>query len=201
MPEEVQLIAVSKKQSIDKIRHLYDLGQRDFGENYVQELAEKVAKLKDSCSKIRWHFLGHLQKNKIQQLLPLVTTLHSLDSAELAERLECHCAKIDKKIEVYIQINIDGEGSKSGFKMKEAENFVKKLNDYPHLVFLGWMIIPDPNRQEIKKSFKDLQLFSLRLKGYTLGKLSMGMSSDYRDAIEFGSSCVRLGSVLFGSRN
>lgn len=195
---EVTLVAVSKRQDISKIKALYDLGQRDFGENYVQECLEKnEALMALGCLDIRWHFLGHLQKNKVKKIAEVAFCIHSIDSSELALQIEKVCALTGKQMRAYLEVNIDEEASKTGVLPESAIGlsvFIKE--NCPHLEILGIMVIPT-SAKDSRDAFKRALVLNHQL-GYQ--KISMGMSSDYKIAIEEGSTCVRIGTLLFGVR-
>lgn len=198
---EPQLIAVSKKKSIEDIEALYCQGQRDFAENYVQELIEKARLGRErSLSEIRWHFIGHLQKNKIKALLPEVETIHSVDSVELARKLNGACDKLGRPqpLSIFLQVNVDDEISKSGFDTQSAMSAALEVGRLSHLKLEGLMAIPKPgNSADAFRKMKDL---SKKLGPSTCGCLSMGMSADFEEAIREGATHLRLGTVLFGER-
>lgn len=195
-----RLIAVSKKQDIEKIKFLYELGQRDFAENYVQELIEKASDLKQSgYQDIVWHLIGHLQKNKIKSVLPYVSVIHSIDSIKTVEAIEKNLTQIKKSVDIFVQINVDDESNKGGIKPEEAKSFCKTVSQYKNIHVLGLMCIPDP-MADAEKAFSLLSELEKKCKPYTQGFLSMGMSSDYKKAIKHGATHVRIGTLLFGGR-
>ncbi len=200
-PETV-LVAVSKKQSVEKIISLYKKGQRDFGENYVQELTERAVKLKsEGYSGIRWHFMGHLQKNKVKQLLPHVFMIHSIDSLALAKEIEKKFKRLDLKtpIDSTIQINIDNENTKSGISLSELDAIYSEIKNFNSLHLQGIMCIPKIGNSEL--AFQKMKNLANQMKEkHGEVKLSMGMSDDYESALRFGSDYLRLGRVLFGER-
>lgn len=204
---QVQFLAVSKAQPFEKIEELYRLGHRDFGENYVQELVEKNAKAQELGLKdIRWHFIGHLQKNKVKQVLPIVKSIHSIDSIELAIKIEEVATLLGvDKIPCYIQVNIDGEESKHGFIDIALQFMLPQLIKLPHLQIEGLMCIPRANRSGVVEPFRKMRalLSELRMNyGNSIGPgLSMGMSEDFEEAIQEGATVVRIGSSLFGARS
>lgn len=194
----VGLIAVSKLHSYAAIRTLYEAGQRDFGENYVQELVSKAqAAKRDGLEEIRWHFIGHLQSNKVKLLLPYVTMIHGVGSFRLAE-------EISKRVEsgpisVLIEVNIDGQESKSGAQISELRELATRMAGLPCLDLKGLMCIPDPNRPGgAREAFRRLAALGADL---GLVELSMGMTGDYVDAIEEGATLVRIGTAIFGERS
>jgi len=190
------LIAVSKGQPVEKIRELYRLGHRDFGENYAQELLEKAKECEDEKYKdIRWHFIGPLQRNKVKGLLSYLSELHSLDRIELAEEISKHRTT---PLRVFIQVNIDDEATKSGVKTADVSKFVDEIRGIKNLKLEGFMCIPDPLHAE--DAFQRMKVICDSLKEKTAGKLSMGMSDDYKIAIQNGATHIRIGTLLFGAR-
>jgi MAF protein len=202
-----KILAVSKLQTADKIRKLYIHGQRDFGENYVQEALEKQELLEDMPD-IRWHLIGHLQKNKAKHVVGKFELIHSVDSVELAQALSRHCAakKIEQKI--LLQVNVAEEYSKEGFPIETLKTVWPELVKIPHLKIFGLMTMPPltENREEVRPYFRELKKLMLELQTQTdlsvhpLSELSMGTSHDYPVAVEEGASIVRLGTILFGER-
>ncbi len=204
-----QLVAVSKTKPVDKILDLYHAGQKDFGENRVQELCDKAQKLP---SDIRWHLIGHLQTNKVKTVLPFVYLIHSVDSLKLLIEIEKQAAKLDKTIDVLLQIHIASEDTKFGLDKKELielmEQYTHISKPYPHIRIRGLMGMAtnttDLNQR--KKEFTDLrQTFQFVKDSYMIHTsdftiLSMGMSDDYPIALKCGSTMLRIGSMLFGSR-
>ena len=212
---KVQLIAVTKGIAVGSIRlACHSGGQYDFGENRVQELSEK-SKALSSLSNIRWHFLGHLQKNKIKSLLriPSLTLLHSLDSTELAQSLNQHLESRDSSLDVLAQVNTSQEDTKYGCHPKELVDFVHNiLSTMPRLRLKGLMCIAkrggssEENRicfrtlRELKEDVERREAEALRRGTFSMNILSMGMSSDYKIAIEEGSNMLRIGREIFGER-
>ncbi len=202
--QNVTMLAVSKTQPIEKIRALYQLGHRDFGENYVQELIEKAQKLQESCPEIRWHFIGHLQSNKVKQLLPYVQFVHSVDSVKLAKELSKRQAEAGQyeRLDIYLQVNLDGESSKSGVTSDQAPTVCAEIAKLPGLNLLGLMCIPDPQAiASVPSPFARLKQLEQTCQPHTRGYLSMGMSSDFEEAIREGATIVRLGTIIFGTRS
>ncbi|MBO9667912.1 MAG: YggS family pyridoxal phosphate-dependent enzyme [Bdellovibrio sp.] len=205
-PEKI--LAVSKLQPIEKIRALYDQGQRAFGENYVQEALDKKEQLKDLAD-IQWHLIGHLQKNKAKFVVGQFEMIHSVDSLELAQVLsrQCESKKVEQKI--LVQVNLADEESKNGFDKKTAKTQWEELCKLPHLSIHGLMTMPPLTEtgEEVRPYFKELRLLKdelaqrTDLKRHPLTVLSMGTSHDYKVAIEEGATLVRLGTILFGARN
>jgi PLP dependent protein len=203
IPSDVRLIAVSKTHSVKEIEEMYHCGQIDFGENKVQELIEKYNQLPKS---IRWHQIGHLQKNKVKYIAPFIYLIHSVDSFELLETIEKEAAKSNRSLSVLLQIKIAQEESKYGLTFDSALEILKLKKDgkFPHVNINGLMGMASftNNVNQIEKEFSSLHDFYITYqKEYGLSVLSMGMSDDYLTAIKYGSTMVRIGSKLFGKRN
>lgn len=205
-PQSVRLIAVSKGQPIEKIREAAAKGQKDFGENYAQELAQKAAALKMESGeeKISWHFLGHLQKNKLGKVLGVIDWLHSLDSFSLAEAIEKRAAK---KLNSLLEIKFCDEISKTGLPPEAALQLIPKLNAFEKIELKGLMTMaplsagPNEARLVFRKLFELFKTINQRyLYKKALTELSMGMSGDFETAIEEGATMVRIGEALFGKR-
>ncbi|MFL5814418.1 MAG: YggS family pyridoxal phosphate-dependent enzyme [Bdellovibrionia bacterium] len=202
---QVTLIAVSKKQSEDKIEELYRLGHRDFGENYVQELIAKAEELeRRGCKDIRWHFIGHLQTNKAKLLVPYVASVHSVDSEKIAVALAKAWGAAGRagKLPVFIEVNISHEESKTGADTAEAEMLACKVSELPELELQGLMCVPAASEDDhqLKERFSELNKLEAGLRDVSRRQLSMGMSSDFEIAISQGSTHVRVGTALFGTR-
>lgn len=199
---KAQLLAVSKKQTVENIRIAYQCGQRHFGENYLQEGLEKIVLLKD-CPNIQWHFIGPIQSNKCKAIAQHFGWVQSLDRIDIAKKLDTHCPE-GKKLQVCIQVNLDNEPQKAGIAFNEIESFCDAVQEYQHLHLRGLMLIPkaDQERQALKAGFQQMsQCFSHLKKHYPdIDTLSMGMSQDYILALESGATMVRIGSALFGKR-
>lgn len=202
--QKVTLVAVSKFKSAEDIMELYELGQRDFGENFVQELLLKQEALPKD---IRWHFIGHLQSNKVKYIAPFVHLIHGVDSKKLLAEINKQALKLDKEIHCLLQIHIAEEETKFGFGSHELSE-LHGLNELPGIKIDGLMGMASftDDEQKIKKEFGELkkafdQANRLSTFNHQLSTLSMGMSSDYQLAIQSGSTMVRIGSLLFGSRN
>ena len=195
----VTLVAVSKTRSVAEILELYNAGQRDFGENYVQELVEKASQLPKD---IRWHFIGHLQSNKVKQIAPFVQLIHSIDSLKLLEELDKQAAKYGRIIDFLLQVHIAAEETKFGLDEKELEILIPQLSSFEHIRCQGLMGMATFTNEEIvvKKEFRFLASLYNRYFPGTGKILSMGMSSDYALAIREGSNMVRIGSLIFGER-
>lgn len=200
---KASLLAVSKYQSIDKIKYLASLGQKDFGENYFQELEQKAQELPD----LSWHFIGSLQSRKIKHIVKYVDSIQSVEKIEHLEKISKAAIQSGKVIDVFLQINIDDDLNKSGFKSTQLDNVVDCINQSKNLEgikIVGLMCIPAKTNSP-ERSFGNMKSFfdevnSKVSKKYQLEKLSMGMSSDYKLAIQYGSTTVRIGSSLFGQR-
>lgn len=201
------LVAVSKLKPAIDIQSLYDLGQRDFGENYVQELVEKQSVLPKD---IQWHFIGHLQSNKVKYIAPFVHLIHGVDSFNLLKEINKQAAKINRIIPCLLQVHIAEEETKYGLDEKESIELMEmvtaqQLNNIRIDGLMGMASFSD-NEAKVRAEFKNLKvLFHLLKQCYFLADdhfntLSMGMSGDYQMAIEEGSNMVRIGSLLFGNR-
>lgn len=194
------LIAVSKTKAAADIKELYDLGQRDFGENYVQELVEKAAQLP---ADIRWHFIGHLQTNKVKLIVPFVQLIHGVDSLKLLKEINKEAAKCNRVVDCLLQVHIAQEETKFGLNEAElAETMalgteLKFLN--VNVIGLMGMASFTTDMDHVRKEFRQLKGIFDEYAAFTT--LSMGMSSDYRIAVEEGSTMVRIGSLLFGERS
>ena len=202
LPPEVQLVAVSKTHPVEKILEVYNLGQRVFGENKVQELREKQPLLPQD---IQWHLIGHLQTNKVKYIADFVDTIQSVDSARLLEEINRQAAKNNRKIKVLLQVKIAEEESKFGLEIHEAkELFTDWLNgNYPNVEIQGLMGMATftDNKAQVMKEFTFLkQIFDKMSLQKPLKILSMGMSDDYLLAIDCGANSVRIGSAIFGNR-
>jgi pyridoxal phosphate enzyme (YggS family) len=203
----VTLVAVSKTFPVELIKIAYDCGHRDFGENYVQEWLSKKGLLP---SDIRWHFIGHLQTNKVKYIIPGIHLIHSVDSEKLLKEIQKQAQKKSTKVDVLLQVHISGEETKFGFDENELLSiFDNSLHlSHPHVRICGLMGMASFTNDELKirneyKKLKDL-FFYIKEKFNLIGDfnvLSMGMSSDYKVAIEEGSSMIRIGSAIFGNRN
>lgn len=203
LPENVQLVAVSKTHPVSAIQEVYDLGQRVFGENKVQELMEKHPLLPKD---IQWHLIGHLQTNKVKYIAEFIDTIQSVDSEKLLSEINKEAAKHNRTIKVLLQVKIAEEESKFGLETKDAEHLFEKLNngDFPNVELGGLMGMATftDNEEQVKKEFKTLKtLFDDFSQTKPLETLSMGMSDDFTAAIECGANSVRIGSAIFGRRD
>lgn len=203
--EDVTLIAVSKTKPISMIQELLPLGVRDFGENKVQELTEKEELLPKD---IRWHMIGHLQRNKVKYIVDKAAMIHSVDSVRLAQTIEQEAAKKQVVVPVLAEVNVAEEESKFGLKVDEVLPFVKEVAVYPHLRLMGLMTIAPyvENPEENRSVFRRLKELSVdiaakNIDNVTMSVLSMGMTGDYEVAIEEGATMVRVGTGIFGARD
>lgn len=196
------LVAVSKMKSVADIKALYDLGQRDFGENYVQELVSKKDELP---ADIRWHYIGHLQSNKVKYIASFVHLVHSIDSEKLLKEVNKQAQKLNRNIPVLLQVHIAREETKFGLDAAEVTKLLEDVaNKYPHVTIRGLMgmasFVEDDG--QLREEFEGLKALYDRLQpDYSFTTLSMGMSGDYALAMQCGSNMVRIGSLLFGARN
>jgi PLP dependent protein len=206
--KNVSLVAVSKIQSLENIKKMYDLGQRDFGENYVQELVDKQAQLPKD---IKWHFIGHLQSNKVKYIAPFVHLIQGVDSLKLLTEINKQAKKIGRVIHCLLQVHIAQEETKFGLDETELDEVINKLQQesspFQNVFIDGLMgmasFSDDLNKvrhemRTLRKLFDKYQLLSTV--NCQLSTLSMGMSGDYKIAVEEGSNMVRIGSLLFGAR-
>lgn len=206
LPQNVNLVAISKTKPARDIMQAYQAGHRDFGENRIQEMADKYEELPKD---IRWHMVGHVQGNKVKYMAPFVHLVHGIDKAKRVKELNKEAAKVKRTIGCLLQIHIAEEESKFGFSFQEAWDFLSlPLNEkYPHVEIRGLMGMATftDDKAKVRQEFKGLHNFfsrvqnELDLPGFKL--LSMGMSGDYEIAIEEGSNMVRLGSIIFGERD
>lgn len=208
LPDDITLMAVSKTFPAASIREAHGAGIRIFGENRVQEFSGKAALLAD-LEDAEWHMIGHLQSNKAAGATELFTAVDSLDSLRLAEKLNASAEKLDKKLGVLIEINVGNETAKSGLgpDSGELESLLTAASELEHLEFRGLMTIPPftEDAQKARPYFRGLrtlrdQIAARRLPGVGMDVLSMGMSHDFEVAVEEGSTCVRLGTAVFGVR-
>jgi len=192
---EICLVVVSKKQSIEKIIALNDLGQIDFGENYVDEAEEKISGI--NTDRITWHFIGRIQSNKIKKICSLFGWVHTISSKKHLIKVNEICKSMNKIMNICIQINIDNDDNKAGIAIENYENFIMNLHDLRHVRLRGIMTIPQNNSSSQNSFSRMNDLF----KRYNeLDTLSMGMSRDYISAIENGANMLRIGQGIFGKR-
>lgn len=203
--KDVTLIAVSKTKPVPMLQEAYELGCRDFGENKVQELVDKYEELPKD---IRWHMIGHLQTNKVKYIVDKVYLIHSVDSLHLAETISKEALKKGVTVSILIEVNVAQEESKFGTTLKEAEVLVEEIAKLPGISIKGLMTIapyvedPEKNRQYFA-ALKQLAVDITRknIDNVSMNVLSMGMTGDYRTAIEEGATYVRVGTGIFGERN
>ena len=201
IPEYVTVVAVSKTKPVNDIEQVYNSGHLDFGENKVQELCQKYEALPKD---IRWHMIGHLQRNKVKYLAPFVHLIHGVDSGRLLNEINKQGAKNNRVIDVLLQIHIAEESTKFGFSYEEAEAILLKANAMENVHINGLMGMASYTNDtiQLKREFQDLNNFYNKLQSTNnWTTLSMGMSNDYRLAISLGSNMIRVGSLIFGSRN
>ena len=200
--DSVTLMAVSKKQSTESIREAYQAGQKDFGENYLQESISKIQELHDL--EIVWHYIGSIQSNKSKLVAENYDWIHSVAKIATLKKINNYRGSNKEKINICIQVNIDSEETKSGIHISEVEDFIKECSSMSQINIRGLMAIPKFQKDsdlknvafsKIKSLFDDLVL-----KGYKLDTLSIGMSGDYEEAIGSGSTIVRIGTAIFGER-
>lgn len=203
--EEVTLIAVSKTKPVSLLQEAYDLGNRIFGENKVQEILDKYDVLPEDIS---WHMIGHLQRNKVKYIIDKVTLIHSVDSLRLAEAIEKEAAKKGITIDILIEVNVAGEDTKFGVMPEDAEGLVLQISKLPHIRVRGLMTIAPfvENPEENRRHFQRLRNLAVDIgenksDNVTMSVLSMGMTNDYEIAIEEGATMVRVGTGLFGARD
>ncbi len=203
-PASVRLVAVSKTNPATLVNEAARAGQRLFGENYVQELAVKAQAVTEP---VEWHFIGHLQSNKVRQIAGMVTMIHSVDRFSLAEEIDRQWAKLGLSCDVLVQVNIAGESTKSGTTAAAAVELVTAVARLPHLRVKGVMTMPpffdDPEgSRPYFRALRELaeEIDRLVIPGVTMTELSMGMSGDFEVAIEEGATLVRVGSAIFGER-
>ena len=213
IPEDVTLVCVSKFHANEAIMQAYDCGERDFGESRVQELLPKYEALPKD---IRWHFIGHLQTNKVKQIVPFVHMIHSVDSLRLLETINREAEKIGRRVKVLLEVHVAKEETKSGFTQEELLQLISNLstNDlYPWVEICGvmGMATNTDDQNEWRRCFREIKSLASHLSPITFSEashsspserpiISMGMSDDYLVAIEEGSTMVRIGSTIFGIR-
>ena len=201
LPEHICLIAVSKTFPLHDIQALYDLGQRHFGENYIQEWQDKCFRLPEN---IVWHIIGDIQSNKTRVVAENADWVHTLSRKKIAERLSQQRPENKPPLQVCIEVNISGETQKHGLSVDEVFDFAHYIKELPNLTLRGLMAVPSAADEQIvrQQMQKMRELFiSLNNQGLKLDTLSMGMSSDWQWAVEYGATHIRIGSALFGKRN
>ena len=200
-PEDVTILAVTKTIDADRINEAVSLGLHDLGENRVQEL---LSKYEDVKGDVRWHIIGHLQSNKVKYIADKVCMIHSVESLSLAREIERQCAKIDKIMDILVEVNVSGEQSKSGITPDEAEDFIREVSKFEHIRVKGLMTMApfDAKDEELHQIFSNLYKISVDISSKKLDNvimecLSMGMTGDYEIAVEENSTIVRIGTGLF----
>ncbi|WP_031550518.1 YggS family pyridoxal phosphate-dependent enzyme [Oribacterium sp. FC2011] len=214
-PSEVTLVAVSKTKPFSDILEARNAGAKEFGENYVQEMMDKIEDAENitDMSNVRWHMIGHLQKNKVKYLIGNTALIHSVDSIALAEQIEKEAAKKDVVMRILLEVNVAEEASKWGFNTETVKDAAREILAFPHVKVLGLMTSapytenPETNRM----FFRDLNTLAHELyedkliadqdNDFKLPVLSMGMTGDYEVAVEEGATMVRVGTAIFGNRN
>lgn len=200
LPEQVELIAVSKTKPESDIMEAYEAGHRHFGENKVQDLVAKQENLpKDIC----WHYIGHLQTNKVKYIAPFIHLVHAVDSEKLLKTLQKEGAKNDRIISCLLQAKIAKEETKFGLDFSEIKNLLATLDNYPNVKVVGIMAMgtKTTDKEDTRAEFKELHSFFNSIKNDDLTILSVGMSNDWPLAVEEGSTMIRVGSSIFGARN
>ncbi|MDD5829517.1 MAG: YggS family pyridoxal phosphate-dependent enzyme [Lachnospira sp.] len=204
-PEDVTLIAVSKTKPNEMLMEAYDSGIREFGENYVQELSDKIETLPDD---INWHMIGHLQRNKVKYIVGKVAMIHSVDSLRLAEAIDNESSKKGVKTDILVEVNAANEENKFGVTLEEAEDFIRQLSHFDNIVVRGLMtsapLVDNPEKNRV--FFRQLRQLLVDINAKNIDNihmdvLSMGMTNDYDIAIEEGATHVRVGTAIFGARN
>ena len=200
--DKISIVGVSKKKGLEDILSLYKLGLRDFGENYAQELNEKSLAL--NLEKIRWHFIGPIQTNKIGLIVKNAYLIHSVDREKVVKKIDFESKKINKIQKVLVQVNISGEASKSGIPPSDVENFISFVDSFDNLKLAGLMFMPNINQDKvshIKEITDSVALFNdIKSKRRNIQVLSLGTSTDYKECIKAGSNLIRVGEILFGPR-
>jgi hypothetical protein len=218
-PSEVTLVAVTKTAAPEQIREILSLGVGDLGESRVQVLQQRAAQVNEFYSrkmahseegmpaKLRWHMIGHLQRNKVKPVLPVVSIVHSVDSLRLAEELDQHCAKLNKRMPVLMQVNASEEPQKHGVAVGAAVHLAEQIDSMPNLQFVGLMTMAEleATEEQARRTFaRTREIFEEmkwhKIGGTSLRHLSMGMSNDFEAAILEGATLVRIGSLLFGGK-
>lgn len=203
-PEEVALIAVSKTKPLSMLQEAYEAGARDFGENKVQEILEKYPEMPEDA---RFHMIGHLQTNKVKQVVGKAVLIHSVDSLHLAEKIEQEAAKRDLTADILLEVNVAREESKFGLRLEEVIPLLEEVKNLPHVRVRGLMTIapnvenPEENRKHFKKLYQlYVDIKSKNIDNGTMSVLSMGMTGDFEVAVEEGATMIRVGTGIFGSR-
>tara|TARA_B110000902_G_scaffold93503_1_gene110813 strand:- start:10 stop:651 length:642 start_codon:yes stop_codon:yes gene_type:complete len=200
LPKEVTLVAVSKTKPNTDILEAYHAGQRIFGENKAQELAQKAEELPKDIS---WHMIGHLQTNKVKFIAPFTSLIHGVDSIKLLKEINKRAAQNNRIIDCLLQVHIATESTKFGFLLNEVEQVITESKTFENIRIVGLMGMATftDDTQQITQEFKNLSTVFQSIKSTQITILSMGMSGDYKLAIEQGSTMIRVGSAIFGHRN
>ena len=200
IPKNVTLVAVSKTKTTDFILEAYEAGQKVFGENKVQEMTEKANLLPRD---IEWHMIGHLQTNKVKEIAPFISLIHSVDSEKLIKEINKRAGQNNRKINCLLQVHIAEEKNKYGFNISQVEEIVSKINIYQNIQVIGLMGMATytDDKQKINMEFDKLKKLYEKFKNNHFNTLSMGMSNDYLLAIKNQSNMIRVGSAIFGQRN
>ena len=200
LPKEVTLVAVSKTKPNSAILEAYQAGHRIFGENKVQELAQKAEELPKD---IAWHMIGHLQTNKVKFIAPFVSLIHGVDSLKLLKEINKRSLQNNRIIDCLLQVHIASESTKFGFGINEVESALNEAKQFENIKVVGLMGMATftDNIKQITQEFKSLKTIFEKIKNEQITTLSMGMSGDYKLAIEQGSTMIRVGSAIFGHRN
>ena len=202
LPSTVKLVAVSKFKPVEDILAAYEAGQRAFGENRPQELAAKAKVLPDD---IEWHFIGHLQTNKLKQVLPYAALIQSVDSEHLLTEIDRAARAAGRTMDILLEVHIAAEQTKQGFTPDEALALARRIDDFPGVRLRGVMGMATftDDSDEVRREFRLLKSISGQLQAFRPGcdQVSMGMSEDWRIAVEEGTTIVRIGSAIFGERN
>jgi pyridoxal phosphate enzyme (YggS family) len=218
-PKSVTLIAVTKTAAPEQIREIIQLGITDLGESRVQVLIQRAGQINEfyqrravhgsdpAAPKLRWHMIGHLQRNKVKAVLPVVSVIHSIDSLRLAEELETQCAKLERKVPVMLQVNASEEAQKFGVAVGAAVHLAEQIDSMPHLQLIGLMTMAPlgAEEKEIRTCFSRTREIFDEMKWHKIGgtalrHLSMGMTNDFELAIAEGATMVRIGTLLFGGK-
>ena len=201
LPSTVQLVAVSKFKPVEAIMEAYEAGQRLFGENRPQELAAKARQLP---SDIRWHQIGHLQTNKVKSIIPYVAMIESVDSERLLAEINKAAVAAGRRVDILLEVHIASEASKQGFTPEEAREVALRIDDYPGVRLRGVMGMATftDDTDQVRREFRTLKGLSQSLSGIEgCDQVSMGMSEDWRIAVEEGTTIVRIGTSIFGPRD
>jgi pyridoxal phosphate enzyme (YggS family) len=205
-PEDVKLIAVSKRKSVELMLNALDAGAKEFGENYIQEAVEKIERI--GKDKACWHFIGHLQSNKAKLAVNYFDYIHTVDTVKLAKQINNQANNINKIQKILVQVNIGDEKTKSGSNIEQVLEVIKQISTFDNISIRGLMCMPpySSEPEEARGYFKKLVsikegILTLGIENISMEHLSMGMSNDFKVAIEEGSTMVRVGTSIFGKRD